>query len=365
MGTLCGPTATANEVTPINSPQLRLEMVPGIWITGDVAEYIIEYTEDVPPVWKTLTTIRLNTSPFFFADTSATNTAKRVYRAVRKTPNAPEGMVLILGGTFQMGDLSNDELGVLEVPVHEVALDSFYMDSCETSKILWDEVYTWALQHGYAFANSGNAKGQDHPVQSVNWYDAVKWCNARSEMGGRPPAYYTDAGHTAVYRIGESDLQSDWVNLNGGFRLPTEAEWEYAARGGLTAKRFPWGDTVSHAECNYLGTPTYNFDLSTLKSYHPEYAIGSYPYTNPVQSLPRNAFGLFNMAGNVWEWCWDRFNTYASTPQVNPTGLSSGAERVLRGGAWSLDASYSRVACRVGLSPLKFNNRVGFRCVLR
>ena len=166
------------------------------------------------------------------------------------TAPAPQGMVLIPAGSFLMGDTFNEGYSD-ERPLHSVYVSAFYMDRTEVTKALWDEVYGWAVIHGYTFDNAGSGKALDHPVHYVNWYDCVKWCNARSEKEGRVPAYYRDAAQTLVYRAGRVDVQNEWVKWNAGYRLPTEAEWEKAARGGLSGKRFPWGDTISHSQANY------------------------------------------------------------------------------------------------------------------
>jgi formylglycine-generating enzyme required for sulfatase activity len=282
----------------------------------------------------------------------------------------PEGMVRIPPGPFQMGD-NFGEGGGEERPVHIVTLTGFYMDRYEVTKAKWDEVANWASVHGYDIsAGSGSGKAPNHPVHSVNWYTCVKWCNARSEMQGLTPAYYTSLDQSTVYRTGRWDVQERWVRWDSGYRLPTEAEWEKAARGGAALRRFPWGDadTVSHSRANYNASGGEAYDLSNRLGYHDTYETGGQPCTSPVGAfeLGKNGYGLYDMAGNVWEWCWDWYGSsyYGSSPGVDPRGPSSAWCRVLRGGSWSYIANFCRVASRRdGEQDLSYDWR-GFRTVL-
>jgi formylglycine-generating enzyme required for sulfatase activity len=150
------------------------------------------------------------------------------------------GFSLIPAGSFQMGDALAEGLSQ-ELPVHTVQVSAFYMAKHEVTKALWDEVRTWAAGNGYTDLPVGGGKAADHPVQAINWYAMVKWCNARSEKNGLTPCYRVCS---EIYRFGENEPDCNWEA--NGYRLPTEAEWEKAARGGLSGKRFPW---TSGREC--------------------------------------------------------------------------------------------------------------------
>ena len=291
----------------------------------------------------------------------------RVTANDQAVPPAPTGMALIPAGSFTMGDTFNDSSDHWgERPVHPVYVSAFYMDKTEVTKALWDEVKTWAVAHDYNFDYAGLGKAANHPVQGVSWYDMVKWCNARSEKEGRTPAYYTDAAQTKVYRTGQVDVQNDWVKWNRGYRLPTEAEWEKAARGGASGHRFPWSDTdtITHSRANYYSDASYSYDVSPTRGYHPTFSNGAYPYTSPVGYFAANGYGLYDMAGNVWQWCWDRYGSYSSGSQTDPRGPTSGSYRVSRGGSWCDVALICRTALRGGYLPGIWRNFIGFRSVL-
>lgn len=282
-------------------------------------------------------------------------------------PPAPPGMVHIPAGPFQMGDTFFDA-GTDELPVHAVYVRAFFMDQFEVSREIWSPIYAWSQGHGYAM-RGGSFRGPNHPVHSVNWYDAVKWCNARSEMEGLTPCYYTDAAQTTVYRSGNLDLPNAAVKWTAnGYRLPTEAEWEKAARGGLNGKRFPWGNTVGHSQANYISSASFAFDVSPTRGFHPTYGSGTPPYTSPVGSFPANGYGLHDMAGNLWEWVWDaQSGTWYGQPEAtsdDSRGPAFSSKRVLRGGSWADVSDYLRCASRsYALPPSSPEYNFGFRCV--
>jgi len=286
------------------------------------------------------------------------------FQVTASDDTAPTSMALIPAGSFTMGDTFNEGRSV-ELPLHSVYVSAFYMDRTEVTKASWDEVYHWAIAHSYSFDNPGSGKGATHPVHSVNWHDAVKWCNARSEKEGRIPAYYTSAGQTDVYRSGEFNVDNTWVKWDRGYRLPTEAEWEKAARGGSSGLRFPWGNTITHSQANYYSSSDDAYDTSPTRGPHPTFQTGNYPSSSPVGYFAANGYGLFDLAGNVLEWCWDRFGNYGGDLQTDPRGPSSGLYIVFRGGSSGHTAHFCRPTYRDGrVRGDNGNGEIGFRSVL-
>lgn len=250
------------------------------------------------------------------------------------------GMVLIPGGTNSGNEPT--------FGAYSLSVSSFYMDRTEVSYMRWKVVYDWAVKHGYAFDSNFGSKGMNHPVHRVTWYDCVKWCNARSEMNKRQPVYRVGG---EVYRSGKAEPSADFSR--DGYRLPTNEEWEYAARGGRVGQHFPWGSRINHDRANYYNSGTWYPEIEypeTSQCYHPLYATGKYPYTAPIASFPPNDYGLYDMIGNVREW----------------TGsAASDSTKYVRGGTWGSNGKICCLGNRDSSAPDSTNYSTGFRTVRR
>ena len=259
-------------------------------------------------------------------------------------------MVKIEGGTFTMGSPKTEPERLPGEIQHQVTVSSFYMSKYEITQ---KEYYDVTGQ------NRSNFKGKDLPVENVSWYDAVEYCNNRSLKEGLTPAYIVD--ETKRYPNSDNFWVVTWNRDANGYRLPTEAEWEYACRAGTTTA-FNTGDNITADQANYNGSMPYNDPFKEKpKETNRE-------KTTPVGSFKPNAWGLYDMHGNVKEWCWDWDGSYSTQAQTDPTGPDTAPifsrERVIRGGSWKYSSSLSRSAYRadsMNIFPNDRRNDVGFR----
>jgi formylglycine-generating enzyme required for sulfatase activity len=243
--------------------------------------------------------------------------------------------VLIKGGTFVMGSPGTEISRQKEESQHRVTVNDFYMGKYEVTQQEYREIMN---------AEPGDFRGDALPVENVTWFEAIRYCNERSKKEGLMPAYVmTGSGDALTVR---------WDKSANGYRLPTEAEWEYAGRAGTTTP-FNTGNNITPGQANYYGTYPYNNAPS-----------GEYRQrTMPVGSFAPNAWGLHDIHGNVWEWCWDGYGEYPAGEQDNPTGPEKGSFRVNRGGGWNDFGRHLRSAYRAAHSPGNRTFNLGFRVV--
>jgi formylglycine-generating enzyme len=238
-------------------------------------------------------------------------------------------MILVQGGTYTMGDVWGDG-HTDETPTHEVTVSDFYIGKYEVTQ----EIYTSLMAN-----NPSGFLTSDYPVESVSWYDAIAFCNALSDS----------AGFDRVYTINAADVTADFSK--NGYRLPTEAEWEYAARSGGSDNE-KWSGTNIQSE---LGDFAWFRDNSyTWVDTHAE-------GTKTTGTRLANDLGIYDMSGNVWEWCWDIYGAYSSDPKTDPTGSTTGTEKVIRGGAWTAEDQDCTNSNRLSRGPTWIARDVGFR----
>jgi sulfatase modifying factor 1 len=232
-------------------------------------------------------------------------------------------------------------------------ISAFKMGKYQVTYDLWNTVYQWAIHHGYSFADAGGGSGYA-PVTNVSWRDVIVWCNAYSQEAGLTPCY---TYLSAVIKDSTNATACDsavCVWANNGYRLPTEGEYQYAA-SYINGSNWTWYNYASGA------TDVYTNEAATdLVGWD---GVNSGGVTHNVGGKTANALGIYDMSGNVWEWCWDWYGSYPVAYQSwDYRGPAGGSYRVLRGGSYdSSDASYLQVGYRSSGNPYDSGNLAGFR----
>ena len=249
-------------------------------------------------------------------------------------------MVFVQGGTFTMG--ATEEQGTSdpnddEYPTHQVTLSDFYIGKYEVTQQLWEYVMKYS--------------GKCADGSTMSAYDSDVW------LGDNPSSKYGVGDFYPAYNVSWEDIVDIFLpRLNkitgGNFRLPTEAEWEYAARGGNMSQGYKYSGSNTIDDVAWYSDNVYDVGESNR-------VYG----THPVGTKSPNELGIYDMTGNEREWCSDWYGSYSSSAQSNPTGPSSGSLRVKRGGSWYDNAKYCRVAYRSGSTPNSRGDLLGFRLV--
>ncbi len=287
---------------------------------------------------------------------------------VSKIDTSTEGMIHLEGGTFLMGNEDEDawpEDG--EGPVREVTVSAFWISPTTvtnqefaafidaTGYLTDSERFGWSFVHASQLPRSRRKKLQGRSVQGLQWWFGVEGASWRKPEG--PGSNIKKRMDHPVVHVSWRDAAaySQWA----GKRLPTEAEWEFAARGGLVGKKYPWGDEL---------TPGGKHRCNIWQGRFPEEDTGEDGYrgTAPARSFPPNGFGLYNVSGNVWEWCADWFSAtwHVNGPRKDPKGPTVGEAKVMRGGSYLCHHSYCnryRVGARTANTPDSATGNCGFR----
>jgi len=251
-----------------------------------------------------------------------------------------KGLIYVEGGSFQMGDASGTHHKD-ERPLHKVTVNPFYMARHEVTQQLFREVM------GY---NTSFFIDPQAPVEMVSWYEAIEFCNKLSQKEGLQPVYSIDKSSKDPNNYQKDDDLKWKVTYDQfalGYRLPTEAEWEFAARGGIYSKGYEYAGSNDPLDYGHYSDQRRDGTFGTIEVGH------YYP----------NELGIYDMSGNVYEWCWDWFGDYSAMDQNNPSGPRAGYFRIVRGGSYYSGASRIRISQRGYDKPNRYYNVIGLRLV--
>ena len=335
--------AVAPRATAQPRPSLGLQFSAGqptLSLTGAAGSvYSIQYATDLSPtnLWVDRTLLQAQGASIVWSDPSAPTPGQRFYRAVSVAAPADTNLVFIQPGTFTMGSPTNEAARYQDEVQHIVTLSrGLWMEKF----LVTQEDYLAAVGNNPSYFSSANGYSDDltRPVEQVSWYEATNYCALRTQQeraGGLIPTNYV-------------------------YRLPTESEWEYADRAGTTTA-FYLGSSLHSGQANYDGRYEYDASVGTINNPNGIF-LGQ---TTPVGSYAANGWGLYDMIGNVIEWCQDWYGAYPAGTAIDPQGPATSPGRVVRGGGWSLDARDCRSAYRNGYDPGgRGLDYIGFRVLL-
>lgn len=317
-------------------------MAPNVSIFGDPGVYLLQYSSTLnnQSNWLTLTSVVLTGSATNWLDYSGIGQEQRFYRAVAVTNPDPAVMVWIAPGHFVMGSPPDEAMRQAwgqDETQHTVTLTKgFYMSKYLVTQGDFSSVMGY--NPSYFVPSNGFVSSMNSPVESVSWNDATNYCAQLTQLkrlAGRLPA--------------------GWV-----YRLPTAAEWEYTCRAGTTTA-FYFGDTILDGMVNFESNNGYNSVMGSILNTN---ALHNWQRTSPVGNYAANPWGLYDMVGNVWEWCLDWAGEYPTGAVTDPTGPTTGTQRVFRGGSLAYEGGFCRAANYISEPPSFTWADVGFRVVV-
>jgi formylglycine-generating enzyme required for sulfatase activity len=329
--------------TPAQSPpRLGLHFSigqPTLLVTGTVGTvYSIQYVSDLSPTnhWTDGTLVQVQGASASWRDPSTPSPNRRFYRAVSVAPPVDTNLLFIQPGTFMMGSPTNEAERVSDETQHLVTISrGFWMEKYLVTQ--GDYLAVVGTNPSYFTSANGYSDDPARPVEQVRWNDATNYCALRTQQ----------------------ERVAGLIPTNYVYRLPTESEWEYADRAGTTTA-FYLGCDLHSGQANFYGQNEYDCSTGTIDN---PSGIDLH-MTTPVGSYAANGWGLYDMIGNVLEWCQDSYGTYPTGSVTDPQGPAAGSLRVIRGGNWDVVAQNCRSAQRNDGNPTDVNFTIGFRVLL-